>query len=419
MNKKQLLDSPLRPPKMAHVRHIKPEYAVHEGVCQMSIDARYAHQNSWCHADKNGNFEWKPRSLKLKVMPFDEVNFEALMLQWVKFGFCVRYEVDGQQYGHFPNWEKHQFIGNREKESRYGFPSVAHVRTSTKSSLLEQTRAMSEGQGQGQGKVEGYGEVEVKGVPSPGASRNEDDDDPPNKKTKRSKPKTKTGSKTVSFSLPDRTSPEKSNGSEGKDADNEKPSVGCVGDIAWGDLRSLESMLFVLSDGIFERGALQNHGAILDELKKACERAIEKFSRVPFTDRKVLASILNEVMTGFGDLHLKYPPGLLKAKRILDSGGPVQTMRVWTPATIFGDVLSSTSALDCCRAKLLPHQDLLQRIANRRGVPTTFHDAVNFLDEAVACAYENNEGAGELKDARAEIRELEPESPWKDSGARE
>jgi hypothetical protein len=96
------------------MRHIKPEYATHEVVNEMSITARYAETYTWCHADIHGRFEWKPKTLKLHVLPFNDVDFESLMLEWVQHGFVERYEVDGQKYGRFINWEKHQYINPHE-----------------------------------------------------------------------------------------------------------------------------------------------------------------------------------------------------------------------------------------------------------------------------------------------------------------
>jgi hypothetical protein len=166
----------LRQPKMSHVRTIKPEYFVHEGVNDMSVFARLMLPGIWTCSDKHGRFEWKPRTLKLKILPFDDVNFESLMLEAVAHGFITRYEVGGQQYGLCMNWPKHQAIGTREKDSKFEYPAPPKTEpeppsdnTSTPAQPLHSAdtaqaqnmhSAMSEGVGVGGGvgKGEGAGE---------------------------------------------------------------------------------------------------------------------------------------------------------------------------------------------------------------------------------------------------------------------
>jgi len=113
----------LRQPKMSRIRNIKPEYFVHEGINDMSIAARLMLPGIWTCCDKHGRFEWKPRTLKNKILPFDVLDFEALMLEAVAGGFITRYNVNGQQYGQAVNWTKHQAIGTREKDAKFEYPA--------------------------------------------------------------------------------------------------------------------------------------------------------------------------------------------------------------------------------------------------------------------------------------------------------
>ncbi len=119
----QANNSELRQPKMSHIRSIKPEYFYHEGVTDMSIAARLMLPGIWTCCDKHGRFEWKPKTLKLKILPHDVLDFEALMLEAVAGGFITRYEVGGQKYGLCMNWAKHQGIGTREKDSKFEYPA--------------------------------------------------------------------------------------------------------------------------------------------------------------------------------------------------------------------------------------------------------------------------------------------------------
>lgn len=170
----------LRQPKMQHVRHVKPEYFVHDGVNDMTVEARLAEVGTWTCCDKHGRFEWQPRALKRVVMPYDDVDFESLMMEWVSHGFAERYEVDGKTYGRFFNWEKHQGINLHEKQSYFEHPAPSHMpaRASTVQAPVTHVQARSQSEGErevevevefeGKGKREREGEVES---PSSGALR--------------------------------------------------------------------------------------------------------------------------------------------------------------------------------------------------------------------------------------------------------
>jgi hypothetical protein len=137
----------IRPPKVQHIRAMKPEFFTHEGVSEMSINARYAELGLWTCCDWHGRFEWRPKTLKIRIMPFDNVDFEALMSEWVEHGFVEQYEVDGQTYGQVLNWEKHQAINRREKDSNVVCPAPpAHIPSTC---LPVPARAMSAGVGVG------------------------------------------------------------------------------------------------------------------------------------------------------------------------------------------------------------------------------------------------------------------------------
>jgi hypothetical protein len=157
----------IRSPRVQHIRSYKPEFFVHEGINEMSVNARYAEIGVWSCCDWHGRFEWKPRTLKLKIMPFDNVDFESLMNEWVEHGFAFKYEVGGQIYGQISNWEKHQAINKREKDSNCVYPAppehmLAHARP-----VL--ARAMSAGVGTGFGVDSGSGNGNETPLPSGGA----------------------------------------------------------------------------------------------------------------------------------------------------------------------------------------------------------------------------------------------------------
>lgn len=140
---------------MARIRTIKPEFFRHHELWSAERDSglplRVAFVGLWCVADREGRFRWQPLVLKLDVLPFEELDFAAVLDALVTHGFVRKYEVDGVAYGLIPSFGKHQLINNREKPSTLPAPEGDACAT-------------REGNAQGEGEREGEGEGN--GVPS-------------------------------------------------------------------------------------------------------------------------------------------------------------------------------------------------------------------------------------------------------------
>ena len=106
---------------MARIRTIKPEFFRHEGLYEAEIKyqlpLRISFAGLWTACDREGRFKWKPRALKLDVLPYDELDFSRVLDALATCGFIVKYEKDGEDYGCIPSWHTHQVINNRESES--------------------------------------------------------------------------------------------------------------------------------------------------------------------------------------------------------------------------------------------------------------------------------------------------------------
>jgi hypothetical protein len=416
---------------MQHVRHIKPEFYVHEGVNDMTVNARYAETGTWTCCDKHGRFEWKPRMLKRLVMPYDDVDFESLMHEWVQHGFAEQYRVDGETYGRFFNWEKHQGINLREKQSASEYPAppeppLPPIGADTDSAhadtcLHVQTRAPSEGKGKGEVEQEGQG-VGV-GHESPLVH----DGGIPTRKKVKTKTKTKIkDDKTFSFSEPDLTLPKSTPSAAGNENQTPiiidrvpvgliDPDLPTIGDIP---TDSLPGMLDAISDGTFETGVLKNYAGDISDLETACRQSIRKFYSVPLTDRSVLARVVSDVMEQFEQADLRWHPGFLKVVATLRAGGALQLRlpeRVLIERIVRGDVFEDGSVLTVSdwRADLLPHKELIQKIADVHGVPQTFSQAADFMDQVIEDFWSRNEPVPEeLERAQENMRErIEPVLP--------
>ena len=71
---------PIRGPRM---RQIKPSFFKNEALFDLeretALPIRVAYAGLWTVCDKEGRFEWKPRTLKSDVLPFDDATFHACL----------------------------------------------------------------------------------------------------------------------------------------------------------------------------------------------------------------------------------------------------------------------------------------------------------------------------------------------------
>lgn len=140
------------------IRTIKPEFFVHEGLYDLEhetkLPVRVAFAGLWCVADREGRFVWRPRTLKVAILPHDVVEFDAVLDALERGRFVRRYEVDGVQYGVIDTLKIHQVINQREAASAIPAPPApectdAHVHS-------DATHVHARGEGKGR-ELEGKG----------------------------------------------------------------------------------------------------------------------------------------------------------------------------------------------------------------------------------------------------------------------
>ena len=117
---------------MARARLVKPAFFTDADLFDAEratgLPLRLAFEGLWCQADKAGRFKWRPRELKLGALPFDDVDFEAVMDALASAGFIQRYEVAGKVYGCVQRWGEHQVLHHTERASTLPAPvSEPHV----------------------------------------------------------------------------------------------------------------------------------------------------------------------------------------------------------------------------------------------------------------------------------------------------
>lgn len=111
---------------MSKIRTVKPELFRHEQLFEAEqksgFPLRLIFIGLFTVVDAEGRFRWRPRQLKLDILPYDDINFNLVLSALADFGFIKRYECDGEYYGCIPTWRKHQNINQREPDSHLPDP---------------------------------------------------------------------------------------------------------------------------------------------------------------------------------------------------------------------------------------------------------------------------------------------------------
>jgi len=147
---------------MARIRTIKPEFFRHEALQDLEIAHPGAYPmmvfcGLWGHCDSKGRFEWKPRQLKLDILPF--INFDMAQTLHIldQSGMVKRYAVDGKEYGEIPSFEKHQRLSGKELtegEKHPVRPETQPGNTGKQRGSVGEIPDAQEGKGKGKGKEE-------------------------------------------------------------------------------------------------------------------------------------------------------------------------------------------------------------------------------------------------------------------------
>lgn len=109
---------------MARIRSIKPSFWSDPSVAGLRRDARLMLVGLISFADDEGRFLASTVAVGGFIFPHDDLS-PVTVRKWrdeiAKAGVVELYAIDGCEYGHFPNWKKHQRI-NRPSPSLYPPP---------------------------------------------------------------------------------------------------------------------------------------------------------------------------------------------------------------------------------------------------------------------------------------------------------
>lgn len=120
---------------MARIRTIKPDFFTDAELADLSPLHRLLFQALWCHADRDGRMEDKPREIKVKCMPYDACDVHAMLGDLHGAGFIIRYQLGGKRYLAIPGFGEHQRFHKDEKPAGYPPPPEPTQRGATDSEV--------------------------------------------------------------------------------------------------------------------------------------------------------------------------------------------------------------------------------------------------------------------------------------------
>ncbi len=100
------------------IRTVKPQLFKHEVLFQTEqetqLPLRLAFIGLFGACNRWGCFRWQAQRLKSDILPYDAVDFEAVLQALVEAGFIGQYAYENELYGCIPSWSLHQVIGKLE-----------------------------------------------------------------------------------------------------------------------------------------------------------------------------------------------------------------------------------------------------------------------------------------------------------------
>lgn len=132
---------------MARARNIKPSFFQDDKLGELQIYSRMAFIGLWTIANYKGCLEFRPKMLKVQILPYDECDIEEVINALEKARFIRYYVNDGKKYIKIVNFEKHQNPHKNERDSGTDIPDINEnnelKQYGTKPDLIGTTRADS------------------------------------------------------------------------------------------------------------------------------------------------------------------------------------------------------------------------------------------------------------------------------------
>lgn len=93
---------------MPRIRSLHPGLFTDDRYMGLTLAARELLKGLWCEADDQGVFEWRPLTLKARIMPADNVDVEAILVELAAAMFLRGFTINGKNYGAIRNFRRFQ-----------------------------------------------------------------------------------------------------------------------------------------------------------------------------------------------------------------------------------------------------------------------------------------------------------------------
>jgi hypothetical protein len=153
---------------MARIRTIKPEFFRHELLQDLErehgdLKPMLVFAGLWTVADKNGVFEWRPRQLKLDILPFIDFKMDETLSLLKTNNLISSFIVLGKTYGFILSFHEHQRITGKEATSPGRYPEPIFETTGKQQGSTQETTGKQQGEQEKEKEKEkeqgkGYGE---------------------------------------------------------------------------------------------------------------------------------------------------------------------------------------------------------------------------------------------------------------------
>ncbi len=110
---------------MARIRSIHPGFFTDEAVVSASPQAQVFLIGLWCQCDDQGVFEWKPLTLKMRILPAASCDVALLLGELGALDIIKQVDVGSLKYGLVRNFRKYQ----RPKKPNSTYPLAPEFRS--------------------------------------------------------------------------------------------------------------------------------------------------------------------------------------------------------------------------------------------------------------------------------------------------
>lgn len=100
---------------MARIRTVKPEFWTDETLVEMSPLARLLFIGLWNFADDQGYLDYKPKQIKMRVLPADDADIDALIAELLDAGRVAAYSSPLGPQLRIVHWARHQRVEKAAK----------------------------------------------------------------------------------------------------------------------------------------------------------------------------------------------------------------------------------------------------------------------------------------------------------------